>query len=319
MEVLVDNKNGTVWDMPVSSVEWITGRIGKIGTLNVELIVEEPLLYPINNGDIIRVIDEGHKVFYGYVVEVGIKKSGVVTVKAYDQLRYMKTTDIYVLPSSTATVAIRSIAKKLEMKVGTLEDTGYKVPGIVEEDKEAFDVVSKFLDSSLIATNRNYVLFDDFGSLALKNINNMAIPADTFYIGEGSLLFDFDYKKSIDKETFNHVKLVQDNKETGKREVYIVQDSANIAKWGLLQEYRKVDEKMKAAQIKDLADKMLKLRNRETKTLSLDCLGDWRVRAGCLVYIYIEKIGIKEYFLVDDCTQKSAGGVRTMSLKVKVI
>jgi hypothetical protein len=54
----------------------------------------------------------------------------------------------------------------------------------------------KFLDSTLIATNRNFVLFDNFGSLALKNINNMKIAADDFYIGEGSLLFDFNSRIS---------------------------------------------------------------------------------------------------------------------------
>ncbi|KHF30175.1 hypothetical protein LR68_01302 [Anoxybacillus sp. BCO1] len=77
------------------------------------------------------------------------------------------------------------------MKVGTFEDTGYKVPAMVEDNKKAFDVVAKLLDSTLIATNRNYVLFDNFGKLELRNINNMAIPADDFYIGEESLLFDF--------------------------------------------------------------------------------------------------------------------------------
>lgn len=319
MEVLIDNKDGTVWDMPVSEVEWKTSRIGKASTLDATLVVEEPLKYPTNNGAIIRVMDGKQKIFYGYLFENGYKKDVAVNIKGYDQLRYMMANDSFVMPSSTASVAIKNIAKRLSLKTGTFEDTGYTVPGIAEDNKKAFDIVSKFLDATLIATNRNFVLYDDFGSLALKNIKNMMIPADTFYIGEDSLLFDFDYKRSIDKETFNRVKFVKDNEKTGKREVFIVEDSNSIKKWGLLQEFRKVDENMTEAQIKDLATKFVQLRNRETKTLDLDCLGDWRVRAGSFVYVYIEKIGISEYFLVDECSHKWKEGVHTMSLKVMVV
>lgn len=319
MEVLVDNRNGTVWNMPVTSIEWKTARIGKVGTLDVGLVIDAPLKYPINSGDPIRVMDEKNKVFYGYVFELGIKKDSAVTVKAYDQLKYLMYNDTFVFSATTATAAIKKIATDAKLKVGNFENTGYKVPAMIEDDKKALDVVSKFLDSTLIATNRNYVLFDNFGSLNLRNINNMKIPADDFYIGEESLLFDFDYKKSIDDETYNRIKLVHDNKETKKREVYIAQDSANIAKWGRLQYFKKVDENMTSAQIKDLLDRLIKLRNRETKTLDLDCIGHWKVRAGSFVMIYIEKIGIKEYFLVDECTHKWNEGIHTMSLKLKVI
>lgn len=319
MEVLIDNRDGVVWDMPVSSVEWKTDRIGKAGTLEVDFAIEDPLKYPIKSGAIIRAMDGQQKVFYGYVFESGYSMGGAVPVKAFDQLRYMMSNDTFVFKQTTATKGIKKIATDLGLKVGTFEDTGYTVPGIVEDDKKALDVAMKFLDSTLIATNRNFVLFDDFGALSLKNIKNMLIPADTFYIGEESLLFDFDYKKSIDSETYNRIKLVHDDKKKSKREVYIFQDSANIAKWGRLQDFRKVDENMKPAQIMELGDRMLKLRNREMKTLELDCLGDWRVRAGSMVYIYIEKIDIKEYFLVDECAHKKIDGIHTMSLKVKVI
>ncbi|WP_432199561.1 XkdQ/YqbQ family protein [Anoxybacillus gonensis] len=319
MEVLIDNRDGTIWEMPVSNVQWKTSRIGKAGTLDAKLVIEDPLKFPVNSGAIIRVTDGSYKIFYGYVFETGFNASSDFSVKAYDQLRYLMYNDTFVFSSTTATAGIKKIASDAGLKIGTFEETGYKVPAMVEDNKKALDVVAKFLDSTLIATNRNYVLFDNFGKLELRNINNMAIQADDFYIGEESLLFDFEYKKSIDEETYNRIKIVQDNKKTGKREVYIAQDSKNIAKWGRLQEFRKVDEKMSAAQIKDLLDKLIKLRNRETKSLKLNCLGHWKVRAGCFVFVYIEKIGIKQYFLVDECTHNWEGGVHTMQLDLKVI
>lgn len=319
MQVLIDNMNGTVWDIPVTIVEWKTNRIGKVGALDMTCVIEEPLKYPIENGNVIRVKDGNVGVFFGFVFDVGFGDDSTVKVKAYDQLKYLMYNDTFVFKAMTATSLIKKVASDAKLKIGKFEDTKYIAPALIEDDKKALDVVMKSIDATLVATNRNYVLYDDFGLLVLKNINNMKIAADNFYIGEKSLMYSFDYNKSIDKETYNRIKLVHDNKKTKKREVYIVQDSKNIAKWGRLQDFRKVDENMTSAQIKDLADKMIKLRNRETKTLSLDCLGHWAVRGGSFVMIYIEKLKIKEYFLVNECTHKWTGGVHTMSLEVAVI
>lgn len=320
MEVLIDNRNGTVLDIPVSSLSWSTARIGKAGTFDASFVLEDPLKYPIVNGAVLRAMDGKQRIFYGYVFKGEFTLNPEVTIKAYDQLKYLKNNDTFVIPATTATNAVRRIANQFNLKIGTFENTGYVVPGIVEDDKQALDVVAKYLDSTLIATNQNYVLFDNFGSLNLRNIYNMAIPADDFYIGEESLLFELDYSKSIDEDDVaNRVKLVRDNKDSGRREVYIAQDSKNIAKWGQLQKFRKVDENMSAAQIRDLANKMIQLMNREIENLELNCLGNWKVRAGSFIYVYIEKFNIKKYFLVDDCTHDWKEGVHTMKLKLKVV
>ncbi|MFD1203598.1 hypothetical protein ACFQ38_00405 [Sporosarcina contaminans] len=319
MEILIDNRKGEVFEIPVKSFEWKTERIGKASSFEADMYNDKPLEFPIEGGAIIRVTEGKDKIFYGFAFEDGIKKSGDMSVKAYDQLRYLKNQDTYVMPSSTATAAIKRIAGMLNLSTGVLEDTKFTVPGIVEDEKEAFDVVAKFLDSTLIATNRNFILFDNFGKLDLRSIENLVIPADDFYIGDDSLLYDYDFTKSIDKETYNKIKFVRDNKKKAKRETFIAQDSANIKKWGLLQQFRKVDENMTDAQIKELVERSIKAYNKETKTLELSCLGNWKVRAGRMVYLYIEKIGIEAYVMVDECTHRWNEGVHTMELKVKVI
>lgn len=319
MEILIDNRKGEVFEIPVKSFEWKTERVGKASVFEAEMHNGDPLNFPIESGAIVRAVEGETKIFYGFTFEDGFNKGGATSIKAYDQLRYLKNQDTYVMPSSTASNAIKRIAGLLSLKVGTLEDTGYVVPGIVEDDKEAFDVVAKFLDSTLIALNKNFVLFDDFGKLELRDIYNLVIPADDFYIGEDSLLYDYDYTKSIDGETYNRVKFVRDNEDTGKRETFIAQDSANIKKWGLLQKFEKVDENMTNAQIKDLVDRSMIAYNKETKTLELSCLGNWKVRAGRMVYLYLEDLGIENYVMIDECTHKWQEAVHTMELKVKVI
>lgn len=319
LEILLDNRDGNVLEMPVSSVNFKTSRIAKASVLEAVFIIEEPLKYPIKKGAVIRVKHGSTGIFYGYVFESVINESSELKVKAYDQLRYLMYKDTFVLKAMTATAAIKHIAGLAGAKIGAFEDTGYIVPAKVEDDKNAFDVVCQYLDATLIAKNRLFVLRDEFGSLILKRIDQLLIDPSAWYLGEESLMYGFEFTESIDKDTYNRIKLVKDDEETSKRKVYIAQDSSNIAKWGQLQYFKKVDENMTDAQIKASLEALLAVKNQATKDLSIKCLGHWGVKAGNMIYVVIEKIGVREAFLVEECTHDWNGGVHTMDLKLKVV
>ncbi|HBG7261500.1 TPA: C40 family peptidase, partial [Clostridioides difficile] len=107
---------------------------------------------------------------------------------------------------------------------------------------------------------------------------------------------------SIDSDTYTKIKLVRDNEETGKRDVYIAQDSTHIRSWGILQMFDTVDKNMSEAEIKQKCDILLKLYNKKTKSLSLkNVLGDIRVRAGCLIPVFLDlgDIKLQNYMLVE--------------------
>lgn len=321
LEVLLDNKNGTVWDLSeiVAGVTWKTSRIGKAGSLDLTLIkggIYQDKSFVVNTGDIIRVRKENTNLFYGYVFEVGFGQDEDLQIKAYDQLRYLLANDTYVFKNITATEVIKRIADDFGLKTGQLGQTGYVIPALVEDNKKLLDIICKSLDLTLIGSANNFVLYDDFGQLTLRKVEDMMID---FYIGDASLMTGFDYVRSIDSDTYNRVKLVQDNKKTGKRETYVAQDSANIGKWGRLQLYQSVDEGLNSAQINQLLNQLISLKNREQKKLRIDAIGDVRVRAGCYVPIVIEELGISQPFLVDECSHKIDGVDHTMTLELKVI
>lgn len=316
LEVLVDNKDGNVWDISelVSDLSWKTSRIGKAGSLDITYIKDKN--FKANNGDVVRVKFKDHNVFYGYVFEVGDGKDEAIKIKAYDQFRYLMANDTYVFKNITATQVIKQITTDFGLKTGIMEDTGYQIPAMVEDNKKLIDIICGALDRTLIATGRIYVLYDDFGQLALRNTENLVLD---FMIGDESLMYDYVRKTSIDSDTYNRVKLVQENKETGRRDVHIAQDSANISKWGKLQLYQTLDEGMNAAQIKELLNSLLELKNRETKSLQIQAIGDIRVRAGCYIPVVIEEFGINQKFLVDECIHRIDGDDHTMTLELKVV
>nr|WP_125665885.1 hypothetical protein [Paenibacillus baekrokdamisoli] len=319
--MFLDNKNGDVWNISniASDIEWQTSRIGKAGSLSFTIVtggLYQDKKFTINNGDIVRVRKGGTNVFYGYVFEIGSGMDEGFKIKAYDQIRYLMGNDTYVFTGKTATEIVKKIADDTGLKTGNLVDTKYKIPSMIEDGKKLLDTVCKALDMTLINGYGNFFLYDDFGLLALMNIKK-TLP--DFYIGDKSLLFDYDFTQSIDSETYNRVKIVQDNKKKANRDVYVAQDSVNIAKWGRLQLYQSVDEKLNAAQIKQMLDTLIQLKNRQSEKLKIDAIGDIRVRAGSYVHIAIKRLGINQPMLVDECSHKFDGADHTMSLELKVI
>jgi len=321
IELLLDNKVGKVWDIAqlVSDITWKTTRIGKPGSLEFTLLrngIYQTSDFQYNNGDIVSFRMDGANVFYGYIFKVGEGKDEGVKILCYDQIRYLLINGTYVMKDVTASDLVKRIAGDFQLKLGRIDDTGYRIPTILEDNQKLLDILCKALDLTLIHDGKNFFLYDDFGALSLRKSEDMRLD---FMIGDRSLMYDYSAERSIDNETYNKIKLYRDNKKSGKRETYIAQDSANIAKWGLLQLMQSVDENMNLAQINERLNALITIKNRESRSMKIEAIGDIRVRAGCYVHIYIEDRGINQPFLVEGCSHRFDGSNHTMSLELKVI
>lgn len=264
----------------VEGITWQTERKGSPGKLEFKILWKEYRLY---DGDIVRFTQNNDDIFYGYIFKLSNGKDGVVTVTCYDQLRYFKNKDTYVYEGKTADEVIKMLCRDFGLKTGTIERTGYKIPSRIEENKSLFEISQNALDLTLQNVKKMYVLYDDFGKLTLKNITSM---------GKAQLLIDnetaenYDYKSSIDDDTYNRVKLTYDNKDTGKREVYTAQSNSNIKKWGVLQYFGTLNKDENG---KTKAESLLSLYNTENKTLSVkNAFGINSVRAGSLVLVNLK-------------------------------
>lgn len=255
-----------------------------------------------SEGSAVRMKENGDEIFFGFVFKQQREKGPLITVTAWDQLRYLKNEDTIVYEAQTADQLIRRIAAGYSLNVGVLENTNYVIESRVEEDTSLFEMIQNALDLTLTNTGEMFVLYDDFGKLALKHLSSMAVGSPGAYLmideetGE-----NFEYISSIDDNTYNKVKLTYDNEETGLREVYIAQDSGNINKWGVLQYF---DTLKKGENGQAKADALLKLYNKKTRSLKLtNILGDNRVRAGSMVVVNLDlgDIKVKNFMLVESC------------------
>lgn len=310
-ELLIQHGSKVYQPIITGEIQWQTERKGKAGSLTFKVVKDSTINF--TEGDAVRLKADGKNVFYGFVFQKKRDKEGIITVTAYDQLRYLKNKDTYVYSNKTASEVVQMLAKDFNLQCGTLEDTKFKIESRVEDNQTLFDIIQNALDLTLQNKKEMYVLYDDFGKLTLKNIGNMKvgilIDEDT---GE-----NFDYSSSIDGETYNKIKLVYENEESGKREIYIAQDSSHINQWGVLQYFETIDEKTNG---KAKADALLSLYNQKTRKLTIKgAFGDVRVKAGTLVAVSLNlgDIVANSFLLVEQAKHSFSESFYTMDLTLR--
>ncbi len=312
MEVHLYIQNGqTVYEPVVQGgINWETQRKGQPGKCSFTIIPDSKL--QIEEGNAVRLDVNGKSVFFGFIFERSWNSDGQMKVTAYDQLRYLKNTNSYNYTNLSTGEVILMIARDYNLKTGTLIDTGHKISRN-RPDKTLLDIILDSLDLTLIHTGKIYVLYDDAGSLTLNDVENMKLDI----MIDGSTAQDYDFKISIDSDTYNQIKVYYDNNKTKKREVYMTKDTGTINKWGILQKNESIE---KDANGQEIAERYLSLYNRPTRSLSIKgAFGDIRVRAGCLIPVFldIKEMELKNYLLVETVTHNIDEGIHTMDMTLR--
>ena len=300
IELLISDPSGNKLYMPVveEGIEWSTERRSTPGKLTFKIISDG--IIDFEEGSRVRLKVDGKEVFYGFVFTKRHNKNQIISVTAYDQLRYLNNKDTYVYENKTAAEFIQMIATDFNLKTGTLEDTKFKIASRVEDNTSLFDMIENALDLTLQNTKEMFVMFDDFGKISLKNISSMRVGEENAY-----LLIDeetgenFEYSSSIDSDVYNKIKLSYDNEDTGKRDIYIAQDGTHMNEWGVLQYF---DTLSKGENGQAKADALLKLYNKKSRNLKItNAIGDTRVRAGSLVVVSLAlgDVSLKNFMLVE--------------------
>lgn len=314
--ILLEKRTGRSWDVApqVQKVTYTTNRTGAPGTLKFTVNASG---ISFVEGDAVRFSVDGQLVFLGWVFTKSRDRYSVIDVTCYDQLRYLKASASYCFVARTAGQIIQEIAQDFQLAVGTLDETGYPIPTLVMEEKSCLDIISTAIQKTLLATGKLYTFFDDGGALSLREAGSMVASG---VVGTGSLLLDYTYQTDIDKQTYNSIKLVRPNEATGRADVFQAMDSANVAKWGLLQLYEKVDEALNDAQVAAQAKSMLEYHNRRWRTLKVSALGLNGLRAGQMLMMDVPCLGdinLRQLVLLEKVTHTYENELHTMDFEVR--
>nr|DAY99935.1 MAG TPA: 43 kDa tail protein [Caudoviricetes sp.] len=260
-------------------------------------------------------------VFAGYVFQKDHDSDDDIRVLAYDQLRYLKNKDCIVYKNKTATELIRQLCDDLHLQTGDLADTGYKIPVRVEQDKTYADMIMRAIQLTFENTPKHpiYYIYDDAGKIVLKSMDQMKTKV---YIDK-SQMQGYRYTSSIDKDTYNAVKIVREAPgEKGKKLVNtaLITDDNHIKEWGYLIYVMRPDKKDVHAM--DKAKGIITSKDRKTREIRFrDVIGNTSVRAGSIVYVNMSlgDITINNYMHVTSVTHHFEESLHTMDLDVMYI
>ena len=173
------------------------------------------------------------------------------------------------------------------------------------------------MDLASINDKKQYFIIDEFGVLTWSEISYEGEKLG-IQLGDSSLVTSYTYEKSIDDDTFDQIKLYRDNTETGNVDSWIVKDSDSIKRWGTLQLLQQADDKLNSSQVKDLAEKYLKVKNRETQTLKIQADGYIDCVPGKMIKFILAREGINMNMWIKSATHTFTKEEHTMDLELEV-
>lgn len=265
------------------------------------------------NGSIVRFRYNEANIFYGYIFSYERGEGKEVSAVAYDQLRYLKAKDSFSIKDIRLDELTRVIAGALKLRVGKLDATGYGLPFKVVENQTYLDTIYDGISATLLDTGRKYAFYDSFGSLTLTDLKSMRLP---LVLGDESLAYGYKYGRSIDENTYNRIMIRKKAGEDGKTIRIMEEDAGSFGKYGILQYYESAEDSANEEQLREKAKSLLWLLNRETQSLSLEALGDTRVRAGNSILASISGLDVPQYLIVSSCKHTFEANNHTMSLEL---
>jgi len=297
---------------------------GQPGKLTVTLQRDPNEKLRVACGNMLEFIVDGAGIFKGYVFTMDGEETGTYKILAYDQMRYLRNKEIYITSEMTASEIFEQIcADNLQISQWeVVTPTSHVAPAYFHENKMLYEIIKYGIDQAIIHENDYYFVKDNFGTLQFTSLSK---ELTNLMIGDGSLLTGYTYEISIDKDTYNVIKGYVADEKKGSFSTWITKPVASQALWGKLQLLDKAPEGLNEAQLADRAEQLLKLHNRETKTLKLNIVGlAGRVTdipkliAGSGFNFQLERLGINQNMWVTSAVHNYEKDYHTASLEVFV-
>ena len=299
-------------------VEWYASIRGKAGRLKFKVVRDGIVNFV--EGDKVTLSVDGMVRFSGFVMTKERTSEQIISVTAYDQMFYLtRNKATYVFVNKGMKEIIQTIGADYGLQIGYINDSGWKMPQRIEEGETLVDIILSILEICGQAVGKEYFLYDQGGALVVKERNEML--TDAVLRCDGGIS-DYTYKTDISRDTYNAVQLYHAGRKEVERKAYKAEKADKVKEWGRLQYYKRVAYTLNQAQLKKLAENILKEKNRVVKKLTVENInGDILLLAGNSIWLEIPdlaEIGLSGQALIEGCTHIFEDGEHRMKLDIRV-
>ncbi len=310
-EILIENGSYVYVPVVCGEIKLEISRHNMPSVLNFTCYIDYGLKCEMGNAVSFRF--KGQGMFYGYVFSTAQTGKDTVSVKCYDALRYFHNKTSLVYRNKKYSDLLKQLCTEYGLRQGKIEDTSYVIEKRIEESS-LFDILGNASDITYDKAKKLFVLYDDFGTLSLTDINNMVLPI----LIDESCINSFEYSVSIDTNVYTKVTIARNNTETGVKELYVAHNSVRQQKYGILEYYALYNE-LNVYELKAMAEGLIeKYKDENINILIKKCLGDYRVRGGSSLVIRLSFMGrsINQLMLVEKVTHYFSSGEHYMDLDI---
>ncbi|MEV5028497.1 XkdQ/YqbQ family protein [Paenibacillus sp. LPE1-1-1.1] len=312
MNIRVLYNGDTYIEEIVQDVEWSGDVKQAYRTLNISLLNTLDGKTRVTNFEVgreLRFYSEGAEIFRGIIFRSDVDHSGNMRLTAYDESVYLtKNTDTRKFSNVTASQIVRQLCTEFGVAVGTIADTNYVIPKLILRDMTLWNMITTALTVTRKQTGRRYFVYASGGRLNLAERRDRKA---TYLLESTSNLQTASYSQSIE-DLRNQVRVIG-----GKEEAPIIASASNsvsAARYGTMQHLERADSEAKTAEIRQLADQLLRDLNVIDDEASITALGYNDTYAGVSVYVYDAMTGITGNYYVSSDTHTYSNGMHTMSL-----
>lgn len=254
----------------------------------------------------------------GVTVDQGV---WVDLISSFDFAFYLNENELTIQFNDVeASDAIEMLLKKFGVPVGRIVKMTTPIDEIYK-DATISDIIHDILHRVKLETGLRLFMYMDGGKLnvekvGFKTVKAMYKPASNLAERDVIERISTDFTRTLSiKEMKNSIE-VYSGAERSIRVLAKSSDPVNIKKYGLLTKVEVVEEKDES-KAKNITANLLKELNKVSETSSFTLLGNDEVRAGMLLEIANEKIGLLGTYLVLSVAHSIGGNLYTMNLNVE--
>ena len=309
---------GDIWNITQlidSGIQHYTDLDGQAGRLSFTLQADPEKNVKLSSGGIIQFTNGKQKIFHGKAFVHQTDSTGVYKITAYDQMRYLKNQDSIVQKRSTASAFFIRLCRLYKLKHRVITPTRFAVAGKFHNKQTLYQM----LEHNLIHTNvaaksqKKYFVRADFNRLIFSEIGR---HKTNLILGDKSLVNDYTYEVSIDKDTYNRIKITRPNKKGDTIESFFRKSSKKESRWGILQYVEETGKDNTKAQITKTLKNLLKVKGAETRSLRLSAVGIHGILAGSGVRVKIKGINLNMDMWVQSATHTYFADDHIMELEM---